>query len=85
MKKALLALCSLLVLVSAGFAEPVPVTINSASINYTANTITVTGAGFCADWHPLRVIFGKTALTVVTSSCTSVVAHLPVAPQGTYS
>src|ERR1017187_2693970 len=86
MKKALPAICTLLVLVSASFAAPVPVTINSATINYTAHTITVTGAGFCTGWQPLRVFLDNVALALA-SPCinTSVVARLPVAPQGTYN
>jgi hypothetical protein len=83
MKKTLLAICTWLALVSASFGN---VTINSASINYVTNQITVTGNGFCADRKLASVSFNKVALTVLTSPCvnTSVTATLPVQSQGTY-
>ena len=80
-------LCTLLVLVSTLSFAATPVTVNSASISYTANTITVTGQGFCAGGTLPSVVFAKVALTVTTSPCadTSVVATLPVQAQGSYS
>src|SRR5208282_697544 len=64
----------------------VPVIIDSASINYTANTITVTGQGFCADSELPTVVFNLTQLKLVTTVCsnTSVVANLPAQAQGSY-
>jgi collagen triple helix repeat protein len=64
----------------------VPASIDSASINYTANTITVSGQGFCADSKLPTVAFNLTKLTLVTVVCspTSVVANLPVQAQGSY-
>lgn len=84
-----LQLCTLLLLVSAtSFAlVTTPVVIDSASINYTSNTITITGQGFCADRKVPTIAFNGTKLTLVTTICsnTSVVANLPAQAQGTYS
>ncbi len=68
------------------FGVVLPVTIDSASINYTANTITVTGQGFCANSKLPTVIFNLTQLKLVTTVCsnTSVVANLPAQAQGSY-
>jgi hypothetical protein len=76
-----------LVLVSTLSFAATPVTINSASINYTANTITITGQGFCAGGTLPGVFFNKVPLTVSTSPCinTSVVATLPIQAQGSFS
>jgi len=61
-----------------------PVTITSASINYTTHTITVEGAGFCISTLPV-VTFNTTRLKV-TSACSPsvVVASLPVQVAGSY-
>jgi len=62
----------------------VPVTIDSASINYTANTITVFGQGFCATTLP-SVVFNTTKLKVVSAcSSTEIIASLPVQTAGSY-
>src|SRR5208282_5927204 len=68
------------------FGVVTPVTIDSASISYTANTITVTGQGFCADSKLPTVVFNLTQLKLVTTVCsnTSVVANLPAQAQGSY-
>ena len=84
MKSCLFAL--LLLVPSLCFALT-PVTIHSASINYTAHTITVTGQGFCASSTLPAVLFNGAKLNLVTTVCsnTSVVADLPVQAAGSYS
>jgi collagen type I alpha len=61
-----------------------PVTIDSASINYTTHTLSVVGSGFCTGALP-AVTFNTTRLKV-TSACSSsvVVASLPVQAAGSY-
>ena len=68
------------------FGTVLPVTIDSASINYKTNTITVTGQGFCADSKLPIVVFNLTQLKLVTTVCsnTSVEANLPAQAQGSY-
>jgi len=82
-------LCTLLLLVSApSFAAVVtPVVIDSVSINYTINTITITGQGFCADLKAPTVTFNGRKLRLVTTVCsrTSAVANLPAQQLGSYS
>jgi hypothetical protein len=75
---------ALLLLVSSLSFALTPVTINSASINYTAHTVTVDGLGFCTGALP-AVTFNTTRLKV-TSACSSsvVVASLPVQAAGSY-
>jgi collagen type VII alpha len=65
----------------------VPVTIDGASVNYTAHTITVSGLGFCAAGALPTVAFNGTKLKLVTTVCsnTSVVADLPAPAAGSYS
>src|ERR1700720_1586010 len=77
-------LCTLLLLVSSRSFALTPVTIDSASINYTAHTITVVGSGFCTGTLP-AVTFNTTRLKV-TSACSAsmVVASLPVQAAGSY-
>ena len=77
-------LCTLLLFVSSLSFALTPVTINSASINYTTHTVTVAGSGFCTGAVP-AVIFNTTRLKV-TSACSSsvVVASLPVQAAGSY-
>ena len=79
----------LLLLISApSFAViVVPVAIDSASINYTAHTITVTGLGFCASSTLPTVVFNGAKLKLVTTVCsnTSVVADLPVQAARSYN
>ena len=77
-------LCTLLLFVSSLSFALTPVTINSASINYTTHTITVAGSGFCTGAVP-AVTFNTTRLKV-TSACSSsvVVASLPVQAAGSY-
>ena len=81
MKRYLFAL--LLLVPSLSFALT-PVTINSASINYTTHTVTAVGTGFCTGALP-AVTFNTTRLNV-TSACSSsvVVASLPVQAAGSY-
>ena len=76
-------MCLALVVSSLSFALT-PVTINSASINYTTHTVTVAGSGFCTGAVP-AVTFNTTRLKV-TSACSSsvVVASLPVQAAGSY-
>jgi hypothetical protein len=77
-------LCVLLLLVSSMSFALTPVTINSASINYTTHTVTVFGSGFCTGAVP-AVTFNTTRLKV-TSACSPsvVVASLPVQAAGSY-
>src|ERR1700723_202011 len=77
-------LCVLLLLVSSMSFALTPVTINSASINYTTHTVTVVGSGFCTGAVP-AVTFNTTRLKV-TSACSPsvVVASLPVQAAGSY-
>ena len=77
-------LCTLLLFVSSLSFALTPVTINSASINYTTHTVTVAGSGFCTGAVP-AVTFNTTRLKV-TSACSSsvVVASLPVQAAGSY-
>ena len=81
MKRYLFAL--LLLVPSLSFAL-IPVTINSASINYTTHTVTAVGSGFCTGALP-AVTFNTTRLKV-TSACSPsmVVASLPVQAAGSY-
>ncbi len=74
---------SLLLVCSLSFALT-PVTIDSASINYTTHTLTVVGSGFCTGALP-AVTFNTTRLKM-TSACSSsvVVASLPVQAAGSY-
>jgi len=76
--------CALLLLVSSLSFALTPVTINSASINYTNHTVTVVGSGFCTGAVP-AVTFNTTRLKV-TSTCSSsvVVASLPVQAAASY-
>jgi len=61
-----------------------PVTIYSASINYTAHTVTVVGSGFCTGALP-AVTFNTTRLKVTSTCSLSVVmASLPVQAAGSY-
>jgi len=77
-------LCALLLLIPALSFALTPVAINSASINYTAHTITAVGSGFCTGALP-AVTFNTTRLTV-TSACSAsvVVASLPAQAAGSY-
>jgi len=77
-------LCVLLLLVSSLSFALTPVTINSASINYTTHAVTVVGSGFCTGAVP-AVTFNTTRLKV-TSACSSsvVVATLSVQAAGSY-
>jgi hypothetical protein len=77
-------LCVLLLLVSSLSFALTPVTIASASINYTTHTLSVVGSGFCTGVPP-AVTFNTTRLTV-TSGCSSsvIVASLPVQAAGSY-
>jgi len=77
-------LCVLLLLVSSLSFALTPVTIDSASINYTAHTLSVVGSGFCTGALP-AVTFNTTRLKV-TSACSSsaVVASLPMQAAGSY-
>jgi hypothetical protein len=77
-------LCLSLLLVSSLSFALTPVTIDSASINYTTHTLSVVGSGFCTGTLP-AVTFNTTRLTV-TSACSSsvVVASLPVQAAGSY-
>jgi hypothetical protein len=77
-------LCVLLLLVSSLSFALTPVTIDSASINYTTHTLSVVGSGFCTGALP-AVTFNTTRLKV-TSACSSsvVVASLPVQAAGSY-
>jgi hypothetical protein len=77
-------LCLSLLLVSSLSFALTPVTIDSASINYTTHTLSVVGSGFCTGALP-AVTFNTTRLKV-TSACSSsvVVASLPVQAAGSY-
>ena len=77
-------LCLLLLLVSSSSLALTPVTIDSASINYTTHMLSVVGSGFCTGALP-AVTFNTTRLKV-TSTCSSsvVVASLPVQAAGSY-
>src|SRR5580704_115143 len=77
-------LCVLPLLVSSLSFALTPVTIDSASINYTTHTLSVVGSGFCTGALP-AVTFNTTRLKV-TSACSSsvVVASLPVQAAGSY-
>ncbi len=76
--------CVLLLLISSLSFALTPVTIDSASINYTTHMVTVVGSGFCTGALP-AVTFNTTRLKV-TSACSSsvVVASLPVQAAGSY-
>src|ERR1700731_382637 len=77
-------LCTLLLLVPALSFALTPVTIYSASINYTAHTVTVVGSGFCTGALP-AVTFNTTRLKVTSTCSLSVVmASLPVQAAGSY-
>ncbi len=77
-------LCTLLLLVPALSFAVTPVTIYSASINYTAHTVTVVGSGFCTGALP-AVTFNTTRLKVTSTCSLSVVmASLPVQAAGSY-
>ena len=77
-------LCTSLLFVSSLSFALTPVTINSASINYTTHTVTVAGSGFCTGAVP-AVTFNTTRLKV-TSACSAsvVVASLPVQTAASY-
>src|ERR1700733_916020 len=77
-------LCVLLLLISSLSFALTPVTINSASINYAAHTVTVVGSGFCTG--PLPAVTFNTTRLKVTSACSPsvVVASLPVQAAGSY-
>src|ERR1700733_6618990 len=77
-------LCVLLLLISSLSFALTPVTIDSASINYTTHLVTIVGSGFCTGAPP-AVTFNTTRLKV-TSACSPsvVVASLPVQAAGSY-
>ncbi len=77
----------LLLLISApSFAVVVPVTIDNASINYTAHTITVSGLGFCASGVLPSVAFNGVKLKLVTTVCANtVVANLSAQVAASYN
>jgi hypothetical protein len=73
--------CAVLFALTSAFAfAAAPPVIDNASINYTAHTITIAGAGFSAP----TVEFNAAVLHVVSASATRIVASLPVEPQGSY-
>ena len=69
--------------VSLPFGQPV---IDSASVNYTTNTITIVGRGFCARDRSPVIFFGETRLELGSTAdlCTSLVASLPAQAPGSY-
>jgi hypothetical protein len=86
-KKIALALAALLLIPSLAFGAGIPIlTLNSATINYTNNQVTLLGTSF----EPLKktptVLFSGTPLPIVTFSNTQIVAALPAdMTAGTYS
>ena len=62
----------------------VPVTINSASINYTAHTLTLIGTGFCVPDAAPSVVFNTTILAKSICSANEIVSPLPVFAAGSY-
>lgn len=59
--------------------------INSITINYTSNQITMTGTGFRTAGNAPAVTFNGVSLALVSFSHTQIVANLPAATApGTY-
>ncbi len=76
-------LCVLLLLVSSLSFALTPVTIDSASINYTTHSLSVVGSGFCTGALP-AVTFNTTRLKVTSCLPSAIVAGLPVQAAGSY-
>jgi glycine rich protein/IPT/TIG domain-containing protein len=78
----MLLLCSV-----ASFAASVPVTINSAKVNYSTEQITVAGTGFTASGAAKpTVTFNGAAVTLVSYASTKLTAKLPATTAaGSYS
>jgi len=69
----------LLMFSALSFAQNIPA-VYSASINYTAHTITIFGSGFSSP----TVVFDGGMLTVRAASGSEIIANLPVKAPGTY-
>ncbi len=76
----------LALLPSAVFGAAVPIlTVNSTTINYAANQITIAGTGFVALNKAPSVLFKTSSLTVNSYTNTQIVATLPAnTPAGSY-
>lgn len=61
---------------SAATAATTPV-VNSVSISYNLNEVTVNGSGFLPKKTAPTVLFNNTKLTLVSDTNTKIVAHLP--------
>ena len=81
----LLLLVSVMSFATATTVVPlVPVTIESATINYTAKTLTIIGTGFCVPGASPVVTFYTTQLALTTCTSNEIVARLPVFAAGSY-
>jgi hypothetical protein len=62
--------------VSAAIAATVPV-VNSVTVSYNSNQVTVNGSGFLPKKTAPTVLFNNTKLSLVSDTNTKIVAHLP--------
>jgi hypothetical protein len=84
-KAACAALAMLTPLLASAATANLPV-VNSVTINYSSNVVTVNGSGFLPATAPPTVSFNITKLMLVSDSNTEIVAYLPggIAP-GTFN
>ena len=72
---------SVLVLLTPLFASAAPATtvpvVNSVTVSYSSNEVTVNGSGFLPANAAPAVLFNNTNLTLVSDTNTKIVAHLP--------
>lgn len=71
---------------SAAFGAATPIlTVNSTTINYTTNQITIAGSGFVASNKAPTVVFKTSTLSLKSYTNTQIVATLPAnTPAGSY-
>lgn len=78
-------LCLFVLLVSSLLAASTTVSINSVSVNSTANQITILGQGFDPSGKAPTVTFSTSTLTVVSYGSGNIIASLPAGTKpGTY-
>ena len=72
---------SVLVLLTPLFASAAPATtvpvVNSVTVSYSSNEVTVNGSGFLPANAAPAVLFNNTNLTLLSDTNTKIVAHLP--------
>jgi IPT/TIG domain len=73
-------------LFGAAATATIPPVVNSVTVSYTSNEITVDGSGFLPATTAPTLLFNNTKLVLVSDSNTKIVAHLPSSiAAGTYN